>query len=46
MLSEIGTFLINADWIKELAEALEGPLENVVNANLFPLPQDDADVSV
>lgn len=34
----IGT-LANYNWIKDLADALDAPFDNLVNSNVFPLPQ-------
>jgi hypothetical protein len=38
-LGDIAAVLQRYMWLTDLADGLDAPLDNIVNANLFPLPQ-------
>ncbi len=38
-LSNLATIFTNFNWIRQLADTLDAPVDNLINTNYFPLPQ-------
>ena len=44
ILGDLRNTIANYNWIRDLADFLDAPLENFINANYLPLPQDNDEV--
>jgi hypothetical protein len=44
ILGDLRNTIANYNWIRDLADFVDAPLENFVNANYLPLPQDNDQV--